>query len=116
MEIKQTKKNLQNSKIYKLLDTVNDHFYIGSTTNQLSKRLYEHKRASMKAPQRKVYKYFNSIGWDNVKIILIENISVQNRQELIREEYKVIEKFKDEPLCLNSRMPPCTCRFCDKLA
>ena len=32
-----------NSKIYKLVNSVDDAFYIGSTTAQLSKRLSWHK-------------------------------------------------------------------------
>ena len=67
-----TKRNLyENSKIYKIIDTVNDYFYIGSTTQRLSKRLSGHKEKAKKFPERQVYRYFNSVSWENVKILLV---------------------------------------------
>ena len=91
-----------NSKIYKLVDQVNGYFYIGSTCNPLSKRLYWHKYDARKHPEQKVYKYFNEIGFDNVKIILIEEHYLDNREQLIREEDKVIQMYIDDEKCLNS--------------
>ena len=91
-----------NSSIYKMQDQINGYFYIGSTCNPLSKRLYWHKCDAKKQPDRKVYKYFNSIGWDNVKIILIEQHYLDNKQELIREEDKVIQMYLHDEKCLNS--------------
>ena len=35
------------SKVYKLIDINTQHFYIGSTTSQLSQRLYWHKNILM---------------------------------------------------------------------
>ena len=91
-----------NSKIYKLVDQVNGYFYIGSTCNPLSKRLYWHKCSAKKHSERKVYKYFNELGWDNVKIILIEEHYLDNNEELIREEDRVIQMYLHEDKCLNS--------------
>ena len=68
-----------NSKVYKLIDTVNQYFYIGSTCLPLSKRLYDHKKLSLKEPDRKIYKYLNQIGWDNVKIILHQQLYLDNK-------------------------------------
>ena len=41
-----------NSKVYKLINSVDDTFYIGSTTSSLSKRLCDHK-AKAKTEKRK---------------------------------------------------------------
>uniref|UniRef100_A0A6C0D7H1 GIY-YIG domain-containing protein n=1 Tax=viral metagenome TaxID=1070528 RepID=A0A6C0D7H1_9ZZZZ len=87
-------------KIYKLLSN-NLYYYIGSTINSLNKRLSYHKQSSKKFPNRKIYKYINSIGWDNIKIELIENFSCSHKKELNeRENYYIKQHIKDEK-CLN---------------
>ena len=43
-----TKRRYQNSKVYKLVNTIDSTFYIVSTCNSLSKRLNEHKSDSKK--------------------------------------------------------------------
>ena len=92
------------SKLYKLVDQVEGYFYIGSTACQtLSKRLMWHKQDSSKPKFKKTKKYahFNSIGWCNVKIILISEHQFQNKMELLREEDKLIQEHRDDPKCLN---------------
>ena len=90
-----------NSKIYKLVDQVNGYFYIGSTCNQLSKRLSWHKITAKIKPEQKVYKYFNSIGWENVKIVLIQENYLDNKEQLLREEDNVIQMCIHDEKCLN---------------
>ena len=87
-------------KIYQLV--CNDgYYYIGSTKNELRKRLFNHKEASLNHPQRRVYKHINTIGWDNVNIVLIEEICCNNRDELTKKEYEHIIKNKNDKFCLN---------------
>ena len=90
------------TKIYKLVDCVNHFFYIGSTCDILSKRLYQHKAKAKQTPDRKVYKYFDSVGWENVRIVLIEEHVLQNREQQLREEDRVLINYINDPLCLNS--------------
>ena len=90
------------TKIYKLIDCINHNFYIGSTCDILSKRLSWHKDCSKQNPERKVYKYFNSIGWEKVKIILIEEHVLENREQQLREEDRILTNFLNDPKCLNS--------------
>ena len=98
-----TEKNrYNNTKIYKLVDSVNNCFYIGSTINSLAKRLYTHKRDSDIHRNIKVYKYFNSIGWENVRIILIEEHCLSNRDQQMRAEDNVIQAHINDEKCLNS--------------
>ena len=96
------KRNIyEKSKIYKLVcDT--PYYYIGATTNSLPKRLSAHKQDAIKNPERKVYKYFNSIKWGNVKIILIKSISCQDVYELKKEEDSIIREHLNNEFCLNS--------------
>ena len=93
-----------NSKIYKLVDQVNGYYYIGSTCNPLSKRLHWHKQNSKKQSLQniKVYKHFNSIGWENVKIILIQEHYLDNKEQLLREEDNIIQMYLYDAKCLNS--------------
>ena len=92
------------SKLYKLVDQVEGYYYIGSTACQtLSKRLMWHKQDSSKPKFQKIKKYvhFNSVGWTNVKIILISEHKFQNKMELLREEDKLIQENRNDPKCLN---------------
>ena len=94
-----------NTKIYKLVDQIKQYYYIGSTTQPLCKRLYDHKRKCNESPNRKVYKYFNSIGWDNVNILLIAEIKLENREQQLKSEAEEVSKHLNDNLCLNLRRP-----------
>jgi hypothetical protein len=86
-------------KIYKLY--CNTNYYIGSTINTLKKRLAYHKQCAKKFPNRKIYKYINNIGWENVNIELIENYSCLNKNELCNREDHYINNCIKDKLCLN---------------
>ena len=88
----------ENSKIYKLQHD-DGHFYIGSTINELRKRLSQHK--GQNRPNQRVYAHIAS-EWDKVRIVLIEEFSCENKQELLRKEDEYIQKELDNPLCLNT--------------
>ena len=60
------------SKIYKIIGT-DGYYYIHSTTTELRFRLNNHKQLANKYPERHEYNHFNTIGWDNCTIELIEN-------------------------------------------
>jgi len=87
-------------KIYKLVCTTG-HFYIGSTITALNYRLNNHKQSSKKDIERPVYKYINTVGWDNVSIELIEKYSCKSKEELLKKEDEYIVKEKRNKLCLN---------------
>ena len=89
------------TKVYKLFDQINQYFYIGSTISTLDNRLRLHKRDS-KINNSKVYTYFNLIGWNNVKIVLIEEHCLENRNQQMRVEDNVIMIHIDNEKCLNS--------------
>ena len=95
-----------NGKIYKLINSVDDNIYIGSTINQLFKRKMDHKSRSRKNTKRRVYSHPNSIGWENVSIILIEEFSCDNKDQLRRREDYYIQLMKP---VLNSQSAIDTC-------
>lgn len=96
-------KDYDNAKIYKLISTIDDNYYIGSTCCSLTVRLHQHKKDSKRQPDRKVYKWMNDVGIENIKIILIHNDFVcNNMDELRREEDSYIQMYKDDENCMNT--------------
>ena len=88
------------SKIYKL-QCEDGHYYFGSTKNELRIRLYDHKCDAKKHPDWRSYRHICSLGWDKVKIILVESYPCANRDELREREDYYIRQHRDDPLCLN---------------
>jgi len=90
-------------KIYKLV-CPNYYFYIGSTITTLNSRFSKHKCDS-RTVNSKVYIYFNKIGWDNVKIQLIEELNINSREELLFKEAEYIKNNVNNEKCLNTTIP-----------
>jgi len=84
------------SFIYKLSSYDNDLIYIGSTTQILCKRLYQHKTKSNKCTSKILFEKS-----DNVFITLLEEVTAANKQELQAIERKYIENFD----CVNKAIP-----------
>ena len=47
-----------------------------------------------------IYKHILQLGWEHVKIVLVEEVLYKNRQELLRKESEYIEKHKCDMFCL----------------
>lgn len=90
------------SKIYKLVNDIDDAIYVGSTTEPLHKRLYKHKQRAKQCPNRRVYEHIMKIGWENVHIVLIESFSCNSKEELLRQERHHIDELKPT---LNKNLP-----------
>lgn len=88
-------------KIYKLVNTVDDDIYVGSTHHPLTVRLSLHKYHG-KIKSSKVYQHFNSIGLHNIRIELIEDYPCTCRKELEDRERYWIETLKPT---LNKNIP-----------
>lgn len=85
-----------NGKVYKLINDVDEKIYVGSTTQSLAVRKGAHKRNARRNPERTVYAHINAIGWSNVRIILIENVSCQNSEQLRSREQHYIDLLRPE--------------------
>lgn len=84
--------NYSKGKVYKLVNNVDNEIYVGSTIQSLTQRKAGHKRKAVDVPNRRVYQHLNTIGWDNVEIVLIENYPCESKDELnARERYWVEE-------------------------
>ena len=95
-----------NGKIYKiepLQPDKEDDVYIGSTTKEyLSQRLATHKYGFMhwkKTGEKKLASYdlFEKYGFENCKIVLLENVKCSSKDELVAVENKYIHNIQ----CIN---------------
>ena len=101
MEIAEDSK-YENAVIYKLVCS-DGHYYYGSTTNYMN-RLNIHKAHSILYPHTPLYKHIADIGWNNVKLEIIEHYPCDNNKELTTQEDTYIKKAFDmnDTLCLNT--------------
>lgn len=90
--------NYNNSKIYKLVCNDPNIIYIGSTTQKLCQRLSKHKRTKIHNEKISSQKLFE-IG--EVKIILIEEVNCENKEQLLKRERHYIELLD----CVNKNIP-----------
>ena len=60
----------------------------------MSKRLSWHKDdARRKAPQGKLYTYMTEIGVENFRLVLIQELKLENKEQLKRAEDAEIQKI-----------------------
>ena len=78
--------NYTESKIYKILNTIDNEVYVGSTIEPLSKRMYKHRHDSERRPQYKLYEHMQRLGKSNFYIELIETYPCKSKEELLAKE------------------------------
>ena len=104
--------NYNNGKIYKIepLNGEEGDIYIGSTTKEyLSQRMDKHRsdyKYFLKNGAKKAtsYNLFNKYGVEDCKIILLELVNVNSKDELLMREAHYIKELK----CVNKFMPLAT--------
>jgi len=87
--------NYENGKVYCIRSHATVGCYVGSTTQQLSKRFHEHKKTYIKWCENNNLKYTSSFkvlehGVDDCYIELIENVSCNDKNELERREGEIM--------------------------
>ena len=97
-------------KIYKLIDNTTGVFYIGSTAlKRLDHRLRTHIKTSTKQNKTnniyKLYKYCTpeKLRSDCVRTILIQEVNVNSKNDLLKIENSYIETELNNDVCLNTR-------------
>lgn len=94
--------NYKKSKIYKITNLQNGLFYIGSTTRGISRRFKEHYKRSRKGTNKCTSsKVINGTRRKDIKIELLEVWPCNNRRELERREYIIINQAEPRELCVN---------------
>ena len=93
----------KNGKIYRLVCNDTGLQYIGSTTQPLSKRLYEHKKdyGRWKEGKRNMISSVFIIENNNYEIVLVEEYPCENKNQLHSRERYWIEKMG----CVNKYKP-----------
>ena len=81
---------------------MDDQIYVGSTCLLLPKRLYAHKLRAQSHPNTHVSRQLNSIGWNNVHIVLLESYPCNSKIELYQRERYHYDLIKPS---LNLRKP-----------
>ena len=84
----------KNGKIYKVLNSITDDVYVGSTTQPLSKRMAKH-RIDMKTykKDRLLYTKMNELSADKFYIELIEQCPCDNKEQLRAREGHFIRQL-----------------------
>ena len=102
--------NYNNAKIYKIIPINGDDesdVYFGSTTKEfLSQRMVYHRDDYRKWKNGKhhycsIYAMFEKHGIENCKIVLLENVNANSKDEMLAREAYYIRNFK----CINKNIP-----------
>jgi len=91
----------KNGKIYKIVNDENDNFYIGSTCSTLTRRIHGHRQKHSKCMSKKL-----GVDIKDCIIVLVENYSCNDKQELLRKEREYIEKYRKEGLNIMNKILP----------
>ncbi len=110
--------NYSNGKIYKLVNSVDEEIYVGSTANSLYKRKGGH-RATARRNTSRVYAHLNEVSWENVRIVLVEEFPCENRDQLRQREQYWIDELQPSLNMTAAYVAPCphgrqqaTCKEC----
>lgn len=88
-------------KVYKL-QCEDGHYYIGSTCDTLRNRFYRH-RVDCRRYDSKLYAHIKLIGWESVRIVLVEEVVCENKEQLVRKEDEHIRNHRFDDFCLNTK-------------
>ena len=85
----------KHGKIYKLLNTINDEVYIGSTCSKLSQRMAKHRydMKSSRSSHYKIYQRMKELGIENFYIELLCECPCDNKEQLQAVEGQYIRQF-----------------------
>ena len=74
----------QKSYIYKLANCVDDQIYIGGALGPPAARFHAHKQKAKRQIYAAFnpYKHLNPIGWDKIRIIVLEKFPCNSKIEL----------------------------------
>ena len=103
---------LESVGVYKIINKINGHFYIGSSDRNFKERFKEHCRyyemytQGLKHNQHpKLWNAYDKYGIENFKIELIEILDGKNSNEILeREEYYILKLNPEYNIC---KYPTC---------
>ena len=100
----------QQAKIYKIWDSSYTECYVGSTIQELSVRMAEHRRkyksfldGKAKRVDTSAFKLFDKYGLENCRIVLEELFPSNNKMELVKREGEHIRNSNCVNRCIAGR-------------
>lgn len=87
--------NYSDGKIYKIINSIDNKIYIGSTCSKyLCKRMGQHRERARDSQNlsNKLYCHMRKLGVEKFKIVLIRKVSAVDKDALEKEEYKEMNK------------------------
>ena len=105
-----TPNRYSHGKIYTIIDNTTGVFYIGSTAmNRIRDRLRLHINLSQqeRSKKGKMYSYFtpDKLRSEDIQIVVLEEISAKNKEELLKLENEYVQREMKNVLCVNTRCP-----------
>ena len=98
---------LMKGLVYRFQCRQTGKFYIGSTTQDIKKRLKNHK-SKAKEEHRKntpLYSHVNLVGWNSIDVIIVFEEEFVSRTQLLQLEKDEIMKHLNDANCLNNNRP-----------
>jgi hypothetical protein len=90
------------SRVYKIVNDIDDLVYIGSTIQTISQRMTEHRKRLKRGIERKLYNHMRELGVENFKIICIREYKDISKERLRYKEDKYIKRFDSVKNGLNT--------------
>ena len=81
------------SRVYKIVNDIDELVYIGSTKQILCRRMTEHRKLALKGCERKLYKHMRDIGSEHFKIMCVREYNDISKDRLKYKEDKYIKRF-----------------------
>lgn len=104
---KLTKEDLKNIGIYKIINTINNHFYIGSSERKFNERFKEHcryyeqwKEGTKKCMHPILWQAYDKYGIENFKVEILEVLNNKTHEEILKcEEYYILNLNPEYNIC-----------------
>ncbi len=90
------------SRVYKIVNDVDNLVYIGSTRQILCKRMTNHRDRAVNGLETKLYKHMRENGFEHFKILCVREYKDISKDRLRYKEDKYIKRFDSVKNGLNS--------------
>ena len=81
------------SRVYKVINDIDEMVYVGSTIAKLSKRMTDHRKNARNGDKSKFYKHMRDIGIEHFKIVCVREYTDISKERLQAKEAKYIMRY-----------------------
>ena len=90
------------SRVYKIVNDIDELVYIGSTQQILCRRMTEHRKTAKYGREAKLYIHMRQLGVEHFNILLVREYKDISKERLKQKEDKYIKRFDTVRNGLNS--------------